>query len=41
MSIAPGELSDHPIAKTGRTALAVSGVAALGIVFGDIGTSPL
>src|SRR3984885_12286245 len=41
MSIAPGELNDHPIAKTGRAALAVTGLAALGVVFGDIGTSPL
>src|SRR3984885_8493268 len=41
MSIAPGELSDHPASKTGRAALAVTGLAALGIVFGDIGTSPL
>jgi KUP system potassium uptake protein len=41
MSIAPGELADHPIAKTGRAAVALTGLAALGIVFGDIGTSPL
>src|ERR1700683_648506 len=41
MSIAPGKLSDHPVSKTSRAALAVSGLAALGIVFGDIGTSPL
>jgi KUP system potassium uptake protein len=41
MSIAPGELSDHPASKTGHAALAVTGLAALGIVFGDIGTSPL
>jgi KUP system potassium uptake protein len=41
MSIAPGELSDHPVSKTGRATLAVAGLAALGIVFGDIGTSPL
>src|SRR6202167_1358457 len=41
MSIAPGELSDHPVSKTSRAALAVTGLAALGIVFGDIGTSPL
>jgi KUP system potassium uptake protein len=41
MTIAPGELGDHVIAKRGRAALAVAGLAALGIVFGDIGTSPL
>src|SRR5580658_8118050 len=41
MSIAPGELSDHPVSKTGRAALGVAGLGALGIVFGDIGTSPL
>jgi KUP system potassium uptake protein len=41
MSIAPGELTDHTIGGTGHAALAVAGVAALGIVFGDIGTSPL
>jgi KUP system potassium uptake protein len=41
MPIEPGELSDHPVSKTGHTALAVTGLAALGIVFGDIGTSPL
>jgi len=41
MSITPGEPSDHPVSKPGRTALAVTGLAALGIVFGDIGTSPL
>src|SRR5271167_3814728 len=41
MSIAPGEPSDHTIVKTGHAALAVAGVSALGIVFGDIGTSPL
>src|SRR5271154_3667011 len=41
MSAAPGEVSEHAVAKTGRTALALTGLAALGIVFGDIGTSPL
>src|ERR1700691_5587823 len=41
MTIAPDELGDHVIAKRGRAALAVTGLAALGIVFGDIGTSPL
>src|ERR1700691_2264216 len=38
MTIASGELGDQVIPKRGRAALAV---AALGIVFGDIGTSPL
>jgi KUP system potassium uptake protein len=37
-SIAPGEL-DGP--QTGSSRQVLSGVAALGIVFGDIGTSPL
>ena len=41
MTIAPGELGDQVIPKRGRAALAVAGLAALGIVFGDIGTSPL
>jgi KUP system potassium uptake protein len=41
MSVAPGEVSEHAVGKTGRAALALSGLAALGIVFGDIGTSPL
>src|SRR5271169_1347571 len=41
MSVAPGEVSEHAAVKPGRTALALSGLAALGIVFGDIGTSPL
>jgi KUP system potassium uptake protein len=36
----PGEIHDSAVAP-GRTALAVTGLAALGIVFGDIGTSPL
>jgi KUP system potassium uptake protein len=36
----PGEIRDSAVAP-GRTALAVTGLAALGIVFGDIGTSPL
>jgi KUP system potassium uptake protein len=35
-----GELRD-PAAKTSGTALAVAGLGALGVVFGDIGTSPL
>src|SRR6202453_2193444 len=41
MTIASGELGDQVIPKRGRAALAVTGLAALGIVFGDIGTSPL
>jgi KUP system potassium uptake protein len=41
MTIASGELGDQVIPKRGRAALAVAGLAALGIVFGDIGTSPL
>jgi len=40
-SISPGELGGPAVAKPSRSALAVTGVAALGIVFGDIGTSPL
>src|SRR5271156_4636353 len=41
-SILPGDVTGDPAgAKTTGTALAVSGLAALGIVFGDIGTSPL
>ncbi len=40
-SIAPGEASEPGVSKRGRTALAVAGLGALGIVFGDIGTSPL
>ncbi|MFZ0777018.1 MAG: KUP/HAK/KT family potassium transporter, partial [Xanthobacteraceae bacterium] len=40
-SIAPGEASAPRVPKLGRTALAVAGLGALGIVFGDIGTSPL
>src|SRR5277367_2613912 len=39
-SIAPGELHDHTVPKS-RTAFALAGLGALGIVFGDIGTSPL
>src|SRR6204780_1656062 len=41
MTIASGELGDQVIPKRGRAPLAVAGLAALGIVFGDIGTSPL
>ncbi len=40
-STAPEEPIEPVTANTGRTALAVTGLAALGIVFGDIGTSPL
>jgi KUP system potassium uptake protein len=40
-SIAPGEASDPGASEPGRAALAVAGLGALGIVFGDIGTSPL
>ncbi len=39
-SISPGDVSD-PAANTGRAVLAATALAALGIVFGDIGTSPL
>ncbi len=40
-SLTPGEPSEPAVAGTSRTALAVTALAALGIVFGDIGTSPL
>src|SRR5208282_4626269 len=40
-SASPGELDDAAVSKASRTGLAVTGLAALGIVFGDIGTSPL
>jgi KUP system potassium uptake protein len=40
-STLPGELSDPAAPQAGRAALALTGLAALGIVFGDIGTSPL
>src|SRR5271155_6224175 len=39
-SISP-ELSDPGVPPPSRGALALTGLAALGIVFGDIGTSPL
>src|SRR5271156_5295838 len=39
-SISP-ELSEPEIPRTTRAGLALSGLSALGIVFGDIGTSPL
>ena len=40
-AIAPSELENPIPAKTPRSDLAIAGLAALGIVFGDIGTSPL
>ena len=40
-SVSPGELDDPTVSKASCTGLAVTGLAALGIVFGDIGTSPL
>ena len=40
-SSAPGKLDDPAVAKPSGVALAATGVGALGIVFGDIGTSPL
>jgi KUP system potassium uptake protein len=42
-SVSPAELSESPVPapSASKTALAVTGLAALGIVFGDIGTSPL
>src|SRR5580658_888260 len=40
-STSPGEISEPAVPRPDRAALAVAGVAALGIVFGDIGTSPL
>jgi KUP system potassium uptake protein len=40
-SIAPGELSDPAAPGAGGASLTLAGLAALGIVFGDIGTSPL
>jgi KUP system potassium uptake protein len=40
-SNSPGELGGPAGPKAGRGALALTGLAALGIVFGDIGTSPL
>jgi KUP system potassium uptake protein len=39
--IAPSELGNPTSAKTRGGDLALAGLAALGIVFGDIGTSPL
>jgi KUP system potassium uptake protein len=40
-SIAPGELSGPTVPNASRASLAQAGLGALGIVFGDIGTSPL
>jgi KUP system potassium uptake protein len=42
-SVSPAELRESPAPgpSASNTALAVTGLAALGIVFGDIGTSPL
>jgi KUP system potassium uptake protein len=39
--IAPGQANEPGVSKRSRAALAVAGLGALGIVFGDIGTSPL
>ncbi|HEX8807710.1 MAG TPA: KUP/HAK/KT family potassium transporter, partial [Xanthobacteraceae bacterium] len=40
-SISPGELSEPTVHRTGRAGFALASLGALGIVFGDIGTSPL
>ena len=40
-SIAPAELGEPAASGASRATLALSGLSALGIVFGDIGTSPL
>jgi len=40
-SISPGDVTEPAVPGRSRTALARTGLAALGIVFGDIGTSPL
>src|SRR5579863_3973768 len=40
-SIAPAESGEPAASGASRAALALSGLSALGIVFGDIGTSPL
>src|SRR6516162_7760415 len=40
-STAPAEIGTAPATETGQPGLALMGLAALGIVFGDIGTSPL
>src|SRR5271168_3240802 len=41
MASIPSELSEPETPKASRAGLALTGLAALGIVFGDIGTSPL
>jgi hypothetical protein len=41
VSIAPGGLSAPAAPRAGRIGFALAGLGALGIVFGDIGTSPL
>jgi KUP system potassium uptake protein len=38
---APAEPGEAGVANAGRAALALTGLSALGVVFGDIGTSPL
>jgi KUP system potassium uptake protein len=40
-SVSPAELGGPAAASVSKATLAVTGLAALGIVFGDIGTSPL
>jgi KUP system potassium uptake protein len=40
-SVSPDEIHEPVVPHVARTGLALSGLAALGIVFGDIGTSPL
>jgi KUP system potassium uptake protein len=40
-SVSPEEIHEPVVPHIARTGLALSGLAALGIVFGDIGTSPL
>jgi KUP system potassium uptake protein len=41
VSIAPRGLSGPAAPRAGKAGLALAGLGALGIVFGDIGTSPL
>src|SRR5271163_748914 len=40
-SVSPEEIHEPVVPHVARAGLALSGLAALGIVFGDIGTSPL
>jgi KUP system potassium uptake protein len=40
-SISPGDATEPAVPSNNRTAFAVAGLGALGIVLGDIGTSPL